>query len=136
AIELFEKAAKLEPRSALAHSYLAQAHNARGFVTGEVTDLTVAGASARIAVELNPQMHETHKAFSWVLFQQGRFRESLEEAFTGYELADNDAAPLTTEVANNLRMLGDPARAAAWYGMTKGNRPALNGFMVADCLAD
>jgi tetratricopeptide (TPR) repeat protein len=73
---------------------------------------------------------------SKVLFEEGRFRESLEEAFTAYELTDNNAVSLTSEVADNLRMLGNPVRAAAWYEMTKGNRPALNGFMVADCLVD
>src|SRR5207244_12885188 len=80
AIDLFEKAAKAEPRSALAHSYLAQAYYARGFVTGNKANVAAANTSARTAVELNPQMHETHKALSCVLFQQGRFRESLEEA--------------------------------------------------------
>jgi tetratricopeptide (TPR) repeat protein len=81
-------------------------------------------------------MSEAHKALSCALFQQGRFRESLEEAFAAYELADSDAGVLTSEVADNLRMSGDPVRAAAWYRITKTNRPGTNEFMVADCLAD
>jgi tetratricopeptide (TPR) repeat protein len=136
AIELFEKAANTEPRSALAHSYLAQAHYARGFVTGDRGNIKAASISARTAVELNPQMHETHKALSCALFQQGLFRESLEEAFIAYELADTNTAPLTSEVANNLKILGEPARAAAWYRMAKTSRPGASEFMVADCLAD
>jgi tetratricopeptide (TPR) repeat protein len=133
---LFEKAAKAEPRSALAQSSLSQAYYARGFVTGNKTNIAAANTSARTAVQLNPQVHETHKALSCVLYQRGRFRESLEEAFTAYELADSNAAALTSEVANNLKILGEPARAAAWYRIAKTSRPGANEFMVADCLAD
>jgi serine/threonine protein kinase len=136
AIDLFEKAAKAEPHSALAYSYLAEAHYARAFVTSDPRDVAAANTSAKTGIDLNPTMSEAHKALSCALFQQGRFRESLEEAFAAYELADSDAGVLTSEVANNLRMLGDPVRAAAWYRVTKTNRPGTNEFMVADCLAD
>jgi tetratricopeptide (TPR) repeat protein/tRNA A-37 threonylcarbamoyl transferase component Bud32 len=136
AIDLFKKVVKAEPRSALASSYLAEAHYARALVTSDAGDAAAANTSAKAAIDLNPTMPEAHKALSCVLFQQGRFRESLEEAFAAYELADSDAGVLTSEVANNLRMLGDPARAAAWYRITKTNRPGTNEFAVADCLAD
>ena len=74
---------------------------------------------------------------SLVLYQEGRFREALEESFAAYELAGRDAAEsVTAQVANTLRALGDPVRAAAWFQATKGNRPAVSDFMVADCLVD
>jgi tetratricopeptide (TPR) repeat protein/TolB-like protein/tRNA A-37 threonylcarbamoyl transferase component Bud32 len=136
AIDLFEKAVKAEPRSALANSYLANAHYARAFVTSDPRDVAAGNTSARTAIDLNPTMAEAHTALSRALYQQGRFRESLEEAFAAYELADSDTGILTSGVASNLRILGDPARAAAWYRMTKANRPGTNEFMVADCLAD
>lgn len=136
AIDLFKKAAKAEPRSALASSYLAQALCGRAFVTSDSRDVAAANTSARSAIDLNPTMAEAHKAMSHVLYQQGRFRESLEEAFAAYELADSDTGIPTNDVANNLKILGDPARAAAWYRITKKNRPGANEFMVADCLAD
>jgi tetratricopeptide (TPR) repeat protein len=136
AIDLFEKVIKAEPRSALAKSYLADAHYGRAFVTSDPRDVAASNTSARAAIDLNPTMAEAHTALSRALYQQGRFRESLEEAFTAYELADSDTGRLTTDVANNLRILGDPSRAAAWYRITKTNRPGANEFMVADCLTD
>jgi tetratricopeptide (TPR) repeat protein len=136
AIDLFEKAAKAEPRSALASSYLAEAHYARALVTSDLRDVAAANTSAKTAIDFNPTMAEAHKALSCALLQQGQFRESLEEAFSAYELADSDAGVLNGRVADNLRMLGDPARAAAWYRITRTGRPGANEFMVADCLAD
>jgi tetratricopeptide (TPR) repeat protein/tRNA A-37 threonylcarbamoyl transferase component Bud32/TolB-like protein len=136
AIDLFEKAVKAEPRSAVASSYLAQALCARAFVTSDPRDVAASNTSARTAIDLNPTIAEGHKALSHVLYQQGRFRESLEEAFAAYELADSDTGILTSEVADDLRILGDPARAVAWYRITKTNRPGANEFKVADCLAD
>jgi tetratricopeptide (TPR) repeat protein/tRNA A-37 threonylcarbamoyl transferase component Bud32 len=136
AIELFGKVLKLQPDSALAYSYLAVSHDAHGWFTGDSSDLSAAMAAAKAAIDLNPRIRETHKALSRALFSQGRFGESLDEAFTACELAQNDAELLASEVAGNLRMLGDPARAAAWYKLTGGSRPGANDFMVADCLVD
>jgi serine/threonine protein kinase/tetratricopeptide (TPR) repeat protein len=138
AIDLFERAIKSAPRSGLAYSYLAQAQYARAFVTGDTRHNSGANAAANTAVSLNPDLHQAHSALSCALFQQGRFRPSLEEAFTAYELVDNDDGALANRVANNLRNLGEPGRAAMWYryGITKANRPGADEFMVADCLAD
>jgi tetratricopeptide (TPR) repeat protein len=136
AINLFKKATEGEPRSALAWSYVAESQRARGFFTGDARDIAAAEISAKTAVGLNANLAEPHKAMSHVLHEQGRFRESLESALIAYELSDSDGAGLIGQMGDTLRMLGDPVRAAAWYGITKGNRPALNGFVLADCLAD
>jgi tetratricopeptide (TPR) repeat protein len=136
AVELFEKAIKAEPRSALAHSYLAEAQFARSFFTGNLDYLSAADESAKEAVRLNSKIAETHNAMSEVLFQQGRFHESLEEAFTAYELVDSDDGRLPATVGFNLRMLGEPAKAVAWYRISKSSRPGMNELQVADSLVD
>jgi serine/threonine protein kinase/tetratricopeptide (TPR) repeat protein len=137
AVELFQKSIGAEPQSALAQSYLAEAEYGMGFLNGEEKHLIAAAKVATKAIELNPDRAETRKAMSGVLFHRGHFRESLEEAFTAYELADTSSVGnLARYVADNLRELGDPVRAVAWYRMTHADRPGRNDFMVADCLAD
>jgi serine/threonine protein kinase len=138
AIELFEKVVKAQPRSALAHSYLAETRYGRAFLSDDASYLSAAEASARTAIGLNSKIAQTHKALSLVLFQQGRFRESLEEAYVSLEFADTDYGGLPNSVANNLRMLGQPANAAAWYrlGFDLDARPGRNEFSLADSLAD
>ena len=73
---------------------------------------------------------------SMILFQEGHFRDSLEEAFAAYELVDNDNGFLANQVAQNLRILGDPRRAAMWYRAINANRPGANDYMIADCFSD
>jgi serine/threonine protein kinase/tetratricopeptide (TPR) repeat protein len=136
AVELFQKATEAKPDSALAHSYLAQVQSTRAFFTGDSKDLSAAEISAKTALGLNSNIAETHKAMSIILFQEGQFRESLEEAFAAYELVDNDNGFLAKQVAQNLRVLGDPGKAAMWYRAINANRPGANDFMIADCLSD
>src|SRR4051812_3974712 len=137
AIELFKEAIKAEPESALAHSYLAEAASGRAFSSGNLKYLSEAEAAAKTAVSLDPTFAETHKAMSLVLFQEGRFRDSLEEAFTAYELGESDDGRLPTRVGDTLRTLGNPARAATWYRLaSEGNRSGANEFLLGDCFSD
>ncbi|MFZ1219092.1 MAG: protein kinase [Chthoniobacterales bacterium] len=138
AIELFEKAVKAQPRSALALSYLAEAQTGRSFMTGDSKYLSAGESSARKAINLNPTVAKPHEALAFVKLYQGHFRESLDETFTAYELADVDDGRLAFKAAINLKMLGRPAQAAAWYRFVLGKdkRPGWNEFMLGDCLAD
>jgi tetratricopeptide (TPR) repeat protein len=137
AVELFEQAVKIEPASPLAHSYLAEAEFGRSFFTGDPKYLSAASVAAKDAVRVGPRVAEAHKATAEVLLQQARFRESLEEAFTAYELVETDDGRLPTAVAANLRMLGEPGRAVAWYMLSKDGRPGANDLWgIADCFAD
>src|SRR4029077_9372645 len=72
AIDLFKKVVKAQPRSALAHSYLAEGHYARALVKSDAGDAAAANTSAKAAIDLNSTMPEAHKALSCALFQQGR----------------------------------------------------------------
>ena len=138
AIELFQRAANAEPRSALAFSRLAEAQAVRAFLTGELKYLSAAEESASTAINLNPRIAATHRARAFVQIQQGRFRESLDETFTAYELADVNDAPTPARVADNLRMIGQSARAVAWYRLLlrTESRPGASEHMLGDCLAD
>jgi tetratricopeptide (TPR) repeat protein/tRNA A-37 threonylcarbamoyl transferase component Bud32/TolB-like protein len=136
--ELFQRAVIAQPASALAHSYLAASQWGKAFLSGNRNDLAAAEAAANTALRLNPNIAETHNAESMVLFQQGRFSESLEQALTALELADNsNDYRLIGRLTSNLRMLGQSARAADWYRLTfkVTNRP-YDAFMLGDCYAD
>jgi serine/threonine protein kinase len=138
AIELFKKATEAEHESALAYSYLADAQAGPAFFTGDLNYVTAAEQSARVALSLNPNSAETHKAMSIVLFLRGRFHESLDEAFAAYELADSEDDRVSSRVAANFQMLGQPEKAVGWYrfGLGKSERPAHSEFLLADCLSD
>jgi TolB-like protein len=136
AIELFQKVVNAEPRSALAYSYLAEVLSARVDMTGDARSLAAAAAAARTANELNANISETHKARCSVLFAQGHFRESLDEAFIAYDLADADDDRALSRVAANFQALGQLDKAAAWLRLAlgKGYRPGDNEYSLADCL--
>ena len=138
AIELFQRATIVQPRSALAFSRLAEAQAVRAFLTGELKHLSAAEELANTAVSLNPRIASTHRARAYVQTQLGRLRESLEETFIAYELADVDDAPTPSRVAENLRAIGQPARAVAWYRLARKKeiRPGANEHMLGDCLTD
>jgi serine/threonine protein kinase/Tfp pilus assembly protein PilF len=137
-IELFRKAVDAQPSSALAHSLLSQSQWARWIFGGDHDSLRSAEASARIASELDANSPEAHKAVSMVLFEEGRFAQSLEEALTALELADtsNDFR-LVNRITSNLRMLGQPAKALAWYRLTfKNSARPYDSSSLGDCYTE
>jgi tetratricopeptide (TPR) repeat protein len=136
AADLFQKAVKAQPTSALALSNLAVAQYGRAFLTGDPQYLTAAETSARKALELDPNSAEAHRAISLVLLRQGRSRESLEEALTARELVEGDSELFSNGVASVLRSMGEPARALSWFRISRSNRPGMNEFAIADCLTD
>jgi tetratricopeptide (TPR) repeat protein/tRNA A-37 threonylcarbamoyl transferase component Bud32 len=138
AIELFERAVKAQPQSALAHSYLAEAQSGRAFLTGEQSNLLAADASAQKACNLAPNFVKAHVALAVVRYRQGRFRESLEETYQAWDLSDTDEPRFANRAADSLRKLGRPDRAVAWYrfGLGKESRPGWNEFALGDCLTE
>jgi serine/threonine protein kinase/tetratricopeptide (TPR) repeat protein len=137
-MELFRKATSNQPSSALAYSHLAESQFAHAFFTGDHDYLSAAQVSANTALRLNVNMAEAHKAASMVLFQQGRFSQSLDEAFTALELADSPQDyRLINRIPGNLRMLGQPGKAADWYRLSfrQTGRPH-DSYSLADCYAD
>jgi serine/threonine protein kinase/tetratricopeptide (TPR) repeat protein len=137
-MELFRKAASNQPSSALAYSHLAESQVAHAYFTGDHDYISAARVSANTALRLNGNMAEAHKAASMVLFQQGRFSQSLEEAFTALELADSPQDyRLINRIPGNLRMLGQPGKAADWYRLSfkQTGRPH-DSYSLADCYSD
>ncbi|MBV9008351.1 MAG: protein kinase [Verrucomicrobia bacterium] len=138
AIQLFQRAVDAQSSSALAQSCLSEAHWARWVFTGNARSLVAAEQCAGRALQLNADSSEAHKANSMVLFEQGRFTRSLEEALTALELADHtDDYRLINRITSNLRMLGEPRRAIPWYELTLKNsdRP-YDSASLGDCYTE
>lgn len=136
--DLFRKAVAEQPDSALAHSLLSGAASVEAFLGVGSNRLAEAEAAAKTAVSLNDKLSDAHKAMSMVLFLRGEFYQSLEDGLVAMELADETIdVRLIARLSSNLRTLGQPAKAAAWYrlALTKGDRP-FDTFLLADCYAD
>jgi tetratricopeptide (TPR) repeat protein len=111
---------------------------ARAFFSGDPKHLSTAEMYANRALQLNPSASEAHKAASVVFFQQGHFLQSLEEAFTSLELADEtDDYRLINRIPGNFRMLGRPDKAVPWYllALKKTARP-YDAYSLADCYVE
>jgi serine/threonine protein kinase/tetratricopeptide (TPR) repeat protein len=137
ASECFTKAIAAQPNSALAYSYLAVVQAGRIHSADDPSSLSAAEISAKKATELNPSIADTHNALSLVLYEQGHFREALEEVFTGHEMADSKSRP-TVWAAGILKKLGRPDKAIPWFRLAarKASRPGFNEFMIGDCWSD
>jgi serine/threonine protein kinase/tetratricopeptide (TPR) repeat protein len=114
AVELLEKAVRIEPGSGLAHAYLANALTARAHHRSDDAALIVAEAEARKAVEFSPESADAHRALAGVLYVQGQFERVLEELLSTAEVRGTDD---TSErfIGMTLDTLGLPERALPWY---------------------
>jgi serine/threonine protein kinase len=137
AIELLEKATRMEPASVLAHAYLASALTGRAHFTSDDASLTVAESEARRAVALGgPNSADAHRALAGVLYVQGQFRGTLEELLSIAELHDADSA-LGRFIGMTLDSLGYPERSLLWYeqGRRFTKRPGEVDAMIGDAWA-
>ncbi len=135
AIELFKKAARLEPASAVAHAYLSSALTGRAQKLDEAS-LTEAESEARRAIALAPDRADGHRALGGILYMQGQFQQTLEELLSTAELLGADES-LGRFIGMTLDTLGYPERAVLWYEQARKStkRPGEVDGMVADALA-
>src|SRR5438105_8240093 len=79
AIPLFRKAVTLEPKSSLAHCYLAMAATARTYFIADPAYVDLGKTEARTALELAPDSTDAHRALAAIYYQECEFDEALEE---------------------------------------------------------
>jgi tetratricopeptide (TPR) repeat protein len=136
AVELLEKAVRMEPASVLAHAYLASALTGRAHYTSDDASLTVAESEARRAVALAPSSADAHRALAGVLYVQGQFQQTLEELLSTVELHDADDT-LGRFIGMTLDSLGYPERALLWYDRARRStkRPGEVDVAIGDAWA-
>ncbi|MEY2488795.1 MAG: eukaryotic-like serine/threonine-protein kinase [Verrucomicrobiota bacterium] len=136
AVELLEKAVRLEPNSALAHAYLASALTTRTYYSFNAASLVVAEAEARKAAALSPNSADAHRALAGVLYLRGQFQQALEELFLTAEVHGTDDT-LERFIGMTLDTLGSPQQALPWYDRARRwtKRPGEVDFMIGDAWA-
>ena len=134
AIALFRKALRLEPDSALAHSYLAMAATARIHYLADPSFLDLGKTEANKALLLAPESGEAHKAKAGVCYQQGKFSEALEELLRAIETAGLEER-VVNFIGQTLAMLGRPDQALNWYVLSSHRAQTLGDVdaLVGDC---
>jgi serine/threonine protein kinase/Tfp pilus assembly protein PilF len=133
AVELLEKAVRIEPGSGLAHAYLATALTARAHFRSDDAALITAEAEARKAVELLPESADAHRSLAGVLYLQGQFERVLEELLSSAEVRGTDDT-LERFIGMTLDTLGFSERALPWYERARKwtKRPGEDDVLIGD----
>lgn len=118
AIALFKKAIRIEPRSWLAHSYLASAAITRTHYISDRSFLDLGEEASRKAVELSPDSSDAHRALAGVHYQHGQFADALEEQFRTVELGGLEEETLSF-IGLTLDTLGRSQQALPWYYLAR-----------------
>jgi serine/threonine protein kinase/tetratricopeptide (TPR) repeat protein len=134
AISCFEKALSLEPRSALAHAYLANSAASRIHLVSDSRFLDRAELEAGEALRLDPTLADGHRALAGVLYQRGRLRDALEEEMRAIESGGVEEK-VVGFIGMTLETLGQPDRALPWYEMARRRaaNPGIWDSVIGDC---
>lgn len=118
AISCFEKAIAIEPRSALAHAYLASASAARTHYLNDTSMLGYAKKEVEAASRLAPTSTEVLRVSAGIKYQQGQFRGALEDGLHAIETAAPNAksAAMLGMVYNEL---GRPDLGSRWFELAR-----------------
>jgi len=117
AIALFRRAIELEPKSYLAHSYVAMAATGRTHLVADHSFLDLAKNEAHLALGLAPNSTEAHRALAGIYYQEGKFDQALEEEMQTLELGGM-SDKISGFVGMVFDILGRPDRALSWYQIT------------------
>jgi tetratricopeptide (TPR) repeat protein len=132
----FEKALAIEPRSAVAHAYLASAAAARTHYINDPNLLAYAEREIDEALRLAPDSGETLRVLAGVDYRRGQLRKALQTAFRAVETSTPNAMSfaLLGMIHNEL---GSPDRALHWFELARnceGNRGEYDNEL-GDCRA-
>ena len=136
-LRCLEKAVELQPKSAIAHAYLASTAAGRIHFGWNEQLLARAEKEAKHALALEPRLPEAHRALAGVYFQTGNYRDALEEQLRAVETGGPEEL-----VAGFLGMtygrLGQPVRSLAWLEMARQwtTRPGDYDPNIGDCWAE
>ena len=136
AISCFEKAVKLEPRSALAHAYLAGAAAGRTHYLEDPNLLAYAEREVEEASALAPNSGDVLRVLAGLKYQRGQFRKALEDGLRALEhgAPDGKSAAMLGMVYNEL---GHPDQALRWFELASrfDPRPGEYDCHIGDCWA-
>ena len=135
AIVCFERAIAAEPRSSVAHAFLAMACVGRCSFQFDRALLDKAEVAATTAIQLGTARGEAHRAMAMVLHSKGNLQRAQEEIY-----AAMDVEGFHERLASNLGgisvTMGRPDRAILWAQIASQwqSRPAAYEHVIGDCL--
>lgn len=118
AIGCFERALRMEPESPAAHAFLSSALGGRNHYVPDAAGLNRAEEEARIALRLDPNSADAHRALGGVLYQRGQLAAAQEEQLRGVEAAGTEER-IATSIGLTSVALGEPVRALGWLEMAQ-----------------
>ena len=136
AINCFEKAISIEPRSALAHAYLAGTAATRTHYFADADLLAYAKREVEEADRLAPDSPEVLRILAGVKYQHGQFRKALDDCLRAMENGPpNGKSALTIGMIHN--QLGRPDEGLRWVELAKhfDPRPGEYDNYIGDCWA-
>jgi serine/threonine protein kinase/tetratricopeptide (TPR) repeat protein len=130
----FEKALQLEPRSALAHAYLASSAAARTHYVTNVNLLSYAEQEVEEALQLAPDSGEALRVLAGVDYQKGQLKKALDAAFAAIEsnAPNGMSIALLGMIYNEL---GRPDRALRLFKLARSYEPGEYNCDIGDCWA-
>jgi serine/threonine protein kinase/tetratricopeptide (TPR) repeat protein len=136
AISCFEKALKLEPRSALAHAYLAGSAAGRTHWVADANLLAYAGREVEEASRLAPDSGEVFRVLAGVNYQRGKFGQAREAAFHAIETSASDGKSVAL-LGMIYKQLGRPDQGLRWFELARraDRRPGEYECHIGDCWA-
>ncbi len=137
ALQCFESAITAEPSSAVARCYFVFTAVSSYYSNGDPKILAKAEQRGREALHLNPQLAETHRAMTGLLYAKGQLGQAMEEMSLALEIGGVAEDPVVG-LAQLYRESGRPDLALRWHELAKHiqENPADYEFTMADCWAE
>lgn len=134
ALRCLQRAVDLEPRSSIAHAYIAIAAAGRTHCVRDEDLLARARREAELALDLDPESPVAHRALAGVYYLQGKFPEALEEQIRAVEAGGPEERSVMS-IGTILFRLGRPAYALGWFEMARrwATLPGEFDAWIGDC---
>ena len=130
----FEKALQLEPRSALAHAYLASSAAARTHWVTDTTLLSYAEREVQEAFRLAPDSGDVLRVLAGVNYQRGQLKNALQAAFRAIETSPSNAKTFAL-LGMIFNELGRPDQGLHWFELARKSEPGAFDSDLGDCWA-
>ncbi len=136
-LRCLERAIQLEPKSAIAHAYLAATAAGRIHFAWDAQLLARAEREAKHALALEPRLADAHRALAAVYFQTGRYDAALEEQLRAVETGGPEEL-VAAFIGTTYGKLGQPGRALGWLELARhwASRPGDYDTLIGDCWSE
>jgi tetratricopeptide (TPR) repeat protein len=134
ALQCLQRAADLEPGSAMAHAYIAIAAAGRTHCVRDEGLLERARTEAELALSIDQDSPVAHRALAGVFYLQEKFPAALEEQIRAIEAGGPEERSVMS-IGTILFRLGRPAYALGWFEMARrwATLPGEFDAWIGDC---